>query len=63
MKNKNKISLRKGTTVVYGTAPFVIRHVNRECTPPLVMLTEKYKSFGKGQRFYIRANKMELVAA
>ena len=53
-----KTPLRKGLTVQTDEGPYIISHINRMISPPLVMLTEKYK--GKfGRRIYIRANNLE----
>jgi hypothetical protein len=51
MKNK----IRKGMTVETVDGVYIIRHINREITPALVMLTEKHKpKFGR--KMYVREN-------
>ena len=53
-----KTPLRKGLTVETVDGPYIINHINRMISPPLVMLTEKYK--GKfGRKIYTRANNLQ----
>jgi len=53
-----KTPLRKGLTVQTVDGPYIIRHISRNITPPLVMLTEKHKPRG-GRKIYVRANVLE----
>ncbi len=53
-----KTPLRKGLTVDTSDGLYVIRHVDRNMTPPLIMLTKKHKGM-HGRKIYVRANALE----
>ena len=54
------MKIKKGMTVQTPDGVYVVRHINRMCTPALVMLTEKYKK-KLGRRMYMRENLFKFI--
>ena len=50
------MKIKLGMTVVTSDGNYVIKYINREVKPALVLLTEKYKKKGFGRRMYTREN-------